>query len=116
MNQQLLDYIKILSLKDKKTLMGKLAKTTEEVGELARVIQPFDNAHGTLHRFVTRQNILEEVADVMLAVMSIAYSLGYEDSDIEDMVYNKSLYWNEKQLKEQKIDPDKIPFEIHVTI
>lgn len=116
MNKQLLDYIKILTDKDKKSLSQKCLKTTEEVGELSKKILPFENARGTLHRFVDKKEILEETIDVMLSVLSIAYDLGFDDNDIEEMLYEKSLYWNSLQEKEGNINPDKIPFEIHITV
>lgn len=50
------NYIKSLSLKDKKTLSQKCLKLTEEVGELAKAILPYDSAHGTNHRFIERTN------------------------------------------------------------
>lgn len=40
------DFIKKLSLSDKKTLSQKALKTCEEVGELAKAVLPFDSAHG----------------------------------------------------------------------
>ena len=60
MNTQLLDYIKKLSLDDKKTLSQKALKVAEESGELAKVVLPFDNAAGTIHRFIEKGRILEE--------------------------------------------------------
>ncbi len=116
MNSQILEYIKILTAKDKKTLVEKVVKASEEVGELSKVTLPYNNAHGTLHRFVTKQALLEEVADIIVVALSIAYDLGYNDSDIAEIMYDKTLYWNELQVKEQQIDPNKIPFEIHVTV
>ena len=64
------DFIKTLSIKDKKTLSQKGLKLVEEVGELARVILPYDSAHGTNHRFIDREAILEEVVDVYLTNIS----------------------------------------------
>ena len=63
MNQHLLDYIKLLTKKDKKSLIGKALKTSEEVGELSKKILPFCNAGGTVHRFVTKKDVLEENRD-----------------------------------------------------
>ncbi len=83
MNAELLNYIRSLSLKDTKTLSQKALKTTEEVGELAKAILPFDGAHGTNHRFVNKENITEECVDVILCALSIAYSLGSTDSSLE---------------------------------
>lgn len=108
-------YIKELSLKDKKTLSQKALKTCEEVGELAKAILPFDSAPGTNHRFIDKEKILEEIADVYLTNISIAYSLNFEDSEIEEMIYRKALKWGEIQSKEEKAT-FPLPFEIHVTI
>jgi len=109
------EFIKQLSLNDKKTLSQKALKTCEEVGELAKAILPFDSAHGTNHRFVDRERILEEIADVHLTNISIAYSLGFTDEEITDMIHQKSLKWSELQAKEEKAQ-FPLPFEIHITV
>lgn len=109
------DFIKELSIQDKKTLSQKALKTCEEVGELAKAILPFDSAAGTNHRFVDREQILEEIADVYLTNISIAYSLGFSDEEINDMIYRKSLKWSEIQSKESE-SPFPLPFEIHITV
>lgn len=109
------EFIKKLSLSDKKTLSQKALKTCEEVGELAKAILPFDSAHGTNHRFVDREKILEEIADVHLTNISIAYSLGFTDDEITDMIHQKSLKWSELQSKEEKAQ-FPLPFEIHITV
>lgn len=75
MQTQLLDYIKKLSLDDKKTLSQKALKVAEESGELAKVVLPFDNAAGTIHRFIEKGKILEESVDVILTAISIAWML-----------------------------------------
>ena len=109
------EFIKQLSLNDKKTLSQKALKTCEEVGELAKVILPFDSAHGTNHRFVDREKILEEIADVHLTTISIAYSLNFTDEEIMDMIHQKSLKWSELQSQEE-VAQFPLPFEIHITV
>lgn len=109
------EFIKQLSLNDKKTLSQKALKTCEEVGELAKAILPFDSAHGTNHRFVDREKILQEIADVHLTNISIAYSLGFTDEEIMDMIHQKSLKWSELQAQEEKAQ-FPLPFEIHITV
>ena len=109
------DYIKSLSIKDKKTLSQKALKTCEEVGELAKAVLPFDSAPGTNHRFIDRDKILEEIADVYLTNISIAYSLDFTDEEIFDMIQKKAMKWQEIQSKESKSE-FPLPFEIHVTI
>ena len=109
------DYIRNLSIQDKKTLSQKALKTCEEVGELAKAILPFDSAPGTNHRFIDRDKILEEIADVYLTNISIAYSLGFTDEEIEDMIQKKSVKWQEIQAKEDNAS-FPLPFEIHITV
>lgn len=115
MSKGLQKFIRELSAQDKKTLSQKALKVSEEAGELAKVILPFDNAHGTVHRFADRRDILEEVADVYLTAISIAYSLGITDDEIEDMISYKAKVWADIQKNEARIT-GKIPFEIHVTV
>lgn len=109
------DFIKTLSLNDKKTLSQKGLKLVEEVGELARVILPYDSAHGTNHRFIDRESILEEVVDVYLTNISIAHSLGFTDEEFNCMLVKKSEKWSQLQVSEGKAN-FPLPFEIHVTV
>lgn len=109
------DYIKNLSIKDRKTLSQKALKTCEEVGELAKAILPFDSAPGTNHRFIDRDKILEEIADVYLTNISIAYSLNFTDEEITEMIQKKAVKWQEIQAKEDN-SSFPLPFEIHVTV
>ena len=109
------DYIKDLSIKDKKTLSQKTLKLVEEVGELARVILPYDSAHGTNHRFTDRDAILEELVDVYLTNISISHSLGFTDEEFNDMLVKKSEKWGSLQAKEEQAT-FPLPFEIHVTV
>jgi NTP pyrophosphatase (non-canonical NTP hydrolase) len=109
------DYIKDLSIKDKKTLSQKTLKLVEEVGELARVILPYDSAHGTNHRFTDRDAILEELVDVYLTNISISHSLGFTDEEFNDMLVKKTEKWGSLQAKEEQAN-FPLPFEVHVTI
>ena len=115
MNNYLNDFIKDLSIKDKKTLSQKGLKLSEEVGELARVILPYDSAHGTNHRFIDRDAILEEVVDVYLTNISIAHSLGFTDEELNDMLIRKTEKWSKLQVGEESAQ-FPLPFEIHVTV
>ncbi len=47
-------YIQLLTETDQKSLSQKALKACEEVGELAKVFLPFENAHACNHRFVDK--------------------------------------------------------------
>jgi NTP pyrophosphatase (non-canonical NTP hydrolase) len=115
MNSTIFKYIAKLSGSDKKTLSQKALKTAEEVGELAKVVLPFDNAASTTHRFIARERILEEVADVMLCALSVAYDTGFTDDEISAMMMRKARYWDELQQRETKVSYP-LPYEIHITV
>lgn len=115
MDKKLLEFIRELSNSDSKSLSQKTLKACEEVGELAKVVLPFEDAFACKHRFVDRRAILEEVADVMLTVMSVAHNLGFEDSDLDEMIKEKALYWAELQSRDRDAK-FPIPYEIHVTV
>jgi NTP pyrophosphatase (non-canonical NTP hydrolase) len=109
------EFIKNLSLNDKKTLSQKTLKLVEEIGELSRVILPYDSADGTNHRFIDKESILEELADIYLTNISILYSLGFSDEEFDDMIIKKSKKWSYLQSKENDVQ-FPLPYEIHITI
>lgn len=117
MDQSLLDYIRSLSARDTKTLTQRALKLAEETGELAKVALPFENAPATLHRIVTKHKIAEEAVDNILVSLSILHQLEYEDEDIESLMREKSLKWDNILTREGKLkDPNNIPHEIHITV
>jgi len=115
MEKKILDYIRTLSKADKKTLAQKTLKLTEEVGELAKVILPYENAYATTHRFVDRIRILEELADCYLVLTSIAHDMDFSDEEFEQMVSHKMKTWADLQAREGRVSYP-IPYEIHVTV
>jgi len=119
MKKELIEYIRKLSEHDKKTLSQKALKACEEVGELAKAILPYDGAHGTNHRFVSKEDILEESADTILCALSIVYSLGISHDELEDMLTFKAGKWGTLQINEDNYHKNSkfcLPFELHVTV
>lgn len=111
----LMDLIRSLSENDRKTLIQTQAKLSEENGELAKKVLPFEGAAATTHRFVDRESILEEVADVTLVALSIALKMGISDEDIWDMVEEKSKVWASLLERESRVSYP-VPYEMHVTV
>lgn len=116
MSPELLKAIEALSKNDKKSLSQKALKTVEEVGELAKAILPFEGAPGSLHRLISREKVLEEVADTLLCALSMAFDLGADAAELESLLWEKSAKWAGLQAREGAIDPQRLPFEIHITV
>lgn len=116
MDNSTLKFVKQLTKLDKKTLTQKALKLAEECGEVAKSVLPFEQAHGTMHRFVHQDAIAENCSDVLLVALSMLYSLGYDDVDIAEIMQRKSLYWSSLQDNESEIDVNALPHEIHVTV
>ena len=115
MTPDLISLVQSLSKSDTKTLSQKTLKTTEEVGELAKSVLPYGNAFATTHRFTDASAILDNVADVMLCVMSIGFDLGYDMQDIEDVMRRKAVKWADLQRRETKAQWP-VPFEVHISV
>ena len=118
MNTQNLEYIKMLSLNDKKTLTQKTLKLVEEVGELSKVVLPYEGAYATNHRVVNKQKLLEECVDIFLVNQSIIYDLGFSDEEFNNLVMEKAQVWQGLQVKEDRAlaNGDTMPYEIHITV
>lgn len=103
MTPAFLKYVRHLSTQDRKSLSQKALKTCEEVGELAKVVLPIDNAYATTRRFVERESILEEAVDTVLCALSVAYHLDFTDDEVTDMFAAKAEKWALLQSKEQDV-------------
>lgn len=115
MNADFLKYVRHLSKQDRKSLSQKALKTCEEVGELAKVVLPYENAYATTHRFTERERILEEAVDTVLCALSVAYDLDFTDDEVYEMLVRKSEKWNQLQINEADVKYP-LPFEIHITV
>ena len=115
LDPELLDYVRTLSKTDPKSLSQKTLKACEEVGELAKVVLPWDNAFGTTHRFADKQKIAIEIADTLLCLLSIQHDLGVSDDELNKLVWDKAQYWHQLQVRAGR-GTENLPFEIHVTV
>jgi hypothetical protein len=64
---------------------------------------------------VTKPQILDNAADIILCAYSIAYNLGYDDSEIESMLLKKATKWSGLLSKESKGE-FPLPFELHLSV
>lgn len=115
LDKNTLELIKQLSIEDTKTLEQKGLKVAEEVGELAKKLLPYTNAFATNHRFITKTQILEELSDVTLCVLSILYDMNFSPEEFQSMIHHKALKWAELQENEKSVGYP-LPYEIHITV
>lgn len=114
MRSDLIEYIRRLSERDQKHTSDRVLKATEELGELAEAVLARNMGYATTHKFMSREKILEECADLLLCTLSVAYHEQFSDDEINDMLKRKSDKWARLQ---NNCDEGKfpLPFEIHIT-
>lgn len=112
----LIEQIDRLSLRDTKTLSQKALKATEEVGELAKAVLPYEGANCTNHRVPSGDKIIEECADIMLVAYSIMKVMGCSLADIESAIRRKANKWETLLDNEAATDLEKLDFEVHITV
>lgn len=89
--------VKRLSLKEPKTLLQRMVKLQEEVGELAQEVLIEQKASGTQHKTEGTDGIKGECVDVILVALSIYFSQGGNEIDFEKYADQKCLKWERCQ-------------------
>ena len=84
---------------DKKTLLERTLKLSEETGEVAQAVLSYSKACGCGYKNKSKEDLLEECIDVIIVASSIISQSYDNDVDIENVkrIYNKKLVkWKEK--------------------
>ena len=109
-----LDIVKQLSEIDQKNLTQRLCKLVENIGELSKVILLYEDNFLVNPKHSDKYKILEESVNLMLGAMSIAYELGFNDNDMDEMMIDRCKQLNKAQ--KVCINTFPVPFEIHITV
>lgn len=99
MNTELL--VKLCRL-DKKDLVQKTLKTSEEVGELAEAVLSSTGAPTCGYKEKTKQDILSEAADVIICGHSVALEADFSIEDIDSAIQHKLQKWKDKIEKDME--------------
>ena len=86
---------------DKKTLVERALKLSEEVGEVAQAVLSYSNACGCGYKNKSKEDVVEECLDVII-VASAIISQSY-DNDV-DMEYVKNTYRNKLNKWKEKCE------------
>ncbi|MEG2985747.1 MAG: MazG-like family protein, partial [Peptostreptococcaceae bacterium] len=72
-NNKLLDFkdIEKLTVIDKKTLVERTLKLSEEVGEVAQAVLSYSDACGCGYKNKTKEDVVEECLDVIIVASAI---------------------------------------------
>jgi len=75
------ELVKRLSLKESKTLLQRMVKLQEEVGELAQEVLINQKVSGSQHKTEGKDGVKGECVDVILVALSIYLSEGGSAAD-----------------------------------
>lgn len=93
-----LDRIEALSKKEIKSLLQRMCKLQEEVGELAQEVLVHEKASGSQYKAAGPDGILGECVDVTLVALSIYFSIGGTQEDLAARIERKADKWSAHQL------------------
>jgi len=79
-----------------KTLYEMVLKLTEEVGEVSQSVLSHEGAQGSEYKNKSRDDVVEELVDVMMVVESLLYRFHVSDSEFNAMFNQKLAKWEEK--------------------
>ncbi|MBS0621002.1 MAG: hypothetical protein JSS61_06050 [Verrucomicrobia bacterium] len=85
-----------LSLEEKKSLLERMVKLQEEVGELAQEVLIQHGSSGS-HYKQSASTIREEAVDVILVALSIFYLEKGTPEELDSLLAAKAKKWKEKQ-------------------
>jgi NTP pyrophosphatase (non-canonical NTP hydrolase) len=91
--------IQNLSLNEPKSMLERLAKLSEECGELAQELLIAANASGFQHKQKGEDGIAGEATDVLIVALSIFFKNGGSVEDLKHMLKKKCLKWEKGQRK-----------------
>lgn len=91
--------VKKLSIQEPKTLLQRMVKLQEEAGELAQEVLIHQNASGSQHKSPGKDGVLGECVDIILVALSIYFSEGGNEANLEKYIHKKCLKWEENQIK-----------------
>jgi NTP pyrophosphatase (non-canonical NTP hydrolase) len=86
-----------LSPKEKKTIDERFMKLNEEIGEIAiAILQSRGLKHTNKSKKEIKENILEEICDSIIVLLSMAGYFKYTDRQIKIMIHKKLDKWEER--------------------
>jgi NTP pyrophosphatase (non-canonical NTP hydrolase) len=103
--KKIFNKIKKLDKMDLKPIFVKIAKTTEELGELSEVLL-IEDGYKVSNKFSDKEDIrnhkLEEGVDVLIQALSLLNTMGFTYDEVEKEFNKKCSKW-ENNIKKKKL-------------
>ena len=93
---EILQKIKELSIKEKKSLEQMGLKLAEETGECSQALLSYLKANGSEYKNLNAEDVKEECIDIILVTLSLFYKLDGLDNELNFIINNKINKWKEK--------------------
>lgn len=93
---ELLNEIKQMSIKNRKSLEQIGLKLSEETGECSQALLSYLNADGCGYKDLDLDDVKEECVDVIMVALSLFYKLNGNDIELKDLLKVKTNKWEEK--------------------
>ncbi len=93
-----LDVIKALTKLDKKNLIERSLKLSEECGEVAEAVLAMSNCGGSEYKVKDKNDVIEECLDTMMIALSLITTVEpkINETVLECMFDTKMQKWEEK--------------------
>ncbi|MES2504427.1 MAG: hypothetical protein V4534_06060 [Myxococcota bacterium] len=93
------ELIQRLSSVEQKTLLQRIVKLQEEVGELAQEVLIHEKASGSQHKSHGPDGILGECIDITLVALSIYFAQGGDIEMLHKQSETKCAKWEKNQIR-----------------
>jgi NTP pyrophosphatase (non-canonical NTP hydrolase) len=94
--EKLLREIKVLSVKEPKTLEQLTLKMSEEVGETSQAVLSYLKANGSEYKRLGINDVKEECVDVILVSLALFYKLAEDENELYELIEKKMNKWKTK--------------------
>ena len=84
-----MELVRRLTKKDGKSKVERCLKLSEEVGELAAAVLSETNSPGCEYKTLDRDDVLQEVADVLIMDHSMVAHYGFTDEEVRNKFLEK---------------------------
>ena len=92
-----LKHVQHLAIVEPKSIMERMVKLQEEMGELAQEVLIAHQASGSKHKSAGPDGISGECVDVIIVALSIFFKTGHTEDELNQLIEKKCQKWENFQ-------------------